>query len=571
MTSISKILYLSANCSYSHTSLAYGQLANFTKAKIQGFEWQIHECTTKDNVNETVSEILKRKPDILLSTVYIFNRCFINEVIIKIKLLLPKLKIILGGPEFLGCNKTALTSEPEIDFIFRGDESSFYLYLEHFKTKNINLITIPGICYIDEHNSYIDNGTAQLSESLDSLPSPYSEETISSKKPFMQIETSRGCYSKCSFCTSSLSKCVKLYSIERIISDLTILRKFGYKEIRVLDRTFNLPSPRACELLRVFIEEFPEMKFHLEFEPDKLTDDVLAVLKNAPYNKFHIEAGVQTFHKESLEYVKRKTNTETTLQRLKVLTSLGNIEIHADLIYGLPFQTSESIYQDLNTLIEIDPEEIQIEVLKVLPGTKIKEQLSNIAEYSPVPPYEILSTTKLSLPELINFSYLSKIIDCYYNHSELKIVFRYAAIKDKNFLHKFLNLTAKTFSFPEKPSIKTRFNLLLKYAKLENNLQLNEAVIFTAFKMGFFNIAENRVELIKKEKIENYLNKYNTVIFSDSKELLNKPVYLAKLDCNIGETLYFPKSLLVKKETKYLFRLSLGGLSKKVSEIRAIL
>ena len=596
-----KILYLSVNCSYSHSSLAFGQLYTYTKERTPDWNWTKQEYTTKDNINKIICNIISEKPDLLLSTVYLFNRPFVFDLIRKLKVLLPELKIILGGPEFLGDNKKTLLTYPEIEVIFRGDETSFYHYLKSLKVpisqKKIN--TIPGICYLDpaEHSNYIDNGISNIAtENLDSLPSPYNESLIPENKPFMQIETSRGCFSKCSFCTSSLSKNVKFYSIDRVKSDLINIRKADYKEIRVLDRTFNLPVKRACELLNMFINDFSDMKFHLEFEPEKLSDEIINILRAAPDKQFHIETGIQTFYEPSLNFINRKCDILTTKKNLSSLTGLDNIEVHADLIYGLPLQTPESVFKDLNSLIKICPAEIQVEVLKILPGTPLKQKIDhevtnnrsavsfqnlkvdnknvclNLPEsvklkYSPIPPYEVLSSSEISLEEIINFTYLSKLIDCYYNHNDMQNLIRFAAVNDSHFLNNFLELSKETLSAPEKPSMKKRIKLFSEYAELTNNEILKELILFTSFKMGMFDLANQNLKLIKKQELNNVLSKTGSLIYSEDIKLLEKPVYLADFNCNVGELWKNPFLKVIPKKTSYLFRLSQSGLSKRVSRI----
>ena len=99
---------------------------------------------------------------------------------------------------------------------------------------------------------------------------------------------------------------------------------------------------------------------------------------------------------------------------------MDNIEIHADLIGGLPGSTYESQYADLMTLIKMEPAEIQLENLKILPGLPMAE-LDEIS-YSPTPPYEILKTSEMSYEDLCKVSNWSKMIDRFYNYAPLKSI-----------------------------------------------------------------------------------------------------------------------------------------------------
>ena len=66
----------------------------------------------------------------------------------------------------------------------------------------------------------------------------------------------------------------------------------------------------------------------------------------------------------------------------------------------------------------VKPGEIQLELLKLLPGTYFRDNadLYNI-KYSPLPPYEVLETNNISYYELNKAVVLSKILDRWYNNS----------------------------------------------------------------------------------------------------------------------------------------------------------
>jgi hypothetical protein len=619
-----KVLYLSVNSSYSHSSLAYEQLRCLSEKYAPEWTWDIVECSINDNINETLRQIRQKEPDLIAATVYLFNRDFVLDVISRHAVLSPETHIVFGGPEFLGSNESILKQYSWISAVFRGDESSFPNYLnlitaDKFYSKNLK--QIPGICIISENDGYFDGGTARFQDNLDNLPSPYAKgyfdrnifkPIYSSKsriepelekgfqqpcnknslycKPFIQLETSRGCSSKCSFCTSSLTEKVQYYSLDRVCSDLIYIKNAGIREVRVLDRTFNIPSDRAVKLLKIFSEEFSDIRFHLEFNPSKMKDTVCEQLAKAAPGQFHVEIGIQTFYPPALSAVNRMAAIEKTEKGLKKLISISGIEIHADLLYGLPEQTIESVFNDLKKLILAGPEEIQLEVLKILPGTPIMNYTS--LRFSPIPPYDVLSTGNMDINDILQFSYLSKIIDSYYNVKATRNLFQFAVVKDSLFLEKFLLFASKRFAAHHgKPSPSVRFKLLFDFALETDNDLLYSITLFTYFSAGFFqkpkgllkSIASSNseaqfqtekkssptysIELIRKNELRELLKKKLPVLWSNNKPTIDKPAYLASLDCNAGDIWLNPKAAVKKGRYKYLFLLSQGGMNKRVSKI----
>ena len=570
------VLYLSVNSSYSHSSLVYGQLRCLSEKYAPEWVWDIVECSTNDNANEVLHKIQQKEPDLIVATVYLFNREFVLNTISNYAVFSPNTNVVLGGPEFLGNNENILKQYSWISAVFRGDESQFPTYLNLITSNKLyteNLKQIPGICFISEDSNYFDGGTALFQDNLDNLPSPYALNYINKNKPFIQIETSRGCPSTCSFCTSSLAKKVQYYGLDRVRSDLTYIKNYGTKEVRVLDRTFNVPSSRAVKLLRMFSEEFSDIRFHLEFNPSKLTGEIVEQLSKAPPGQFHIETGIQTFFPPALNAINRNSIPKTE-ESLKKLVNIQGIEIHADLIYALPEQTVESLFNDLGKLIKVGPEEIQIEVLKILPGTSIHNNAS--IKYSPIPPYDVLSTANINLNDILQFSYLSKIIDSYYNVKATRNLFQFAVINNSLFLENFLSFAAKRFSVHHgKPSPSIRFKLLFEFAIETDNDLLYSITRFTYYCTGFFQnpkdslkaVQSSDIELVKKNKLQDLLEENWTILWSNNKPTIDKPAYTASFDYNSADIWLDPKAAVKKGNYKYLFLLSQGGMNKRVSKI----
>ncbi|HJO92409.1 MAG TPA: DUF4080 domain-containing protein [Victivallales bacterium] len=565
-----RILYLSINSSYSHSSLAYGQLRAYTEKISEKYKWNKIEATINDNQNDILNKILLFEPGIIVSTLYLYNHEFTIKLSNKLSLLRPDIKIILGGPEFMGDNHYFLNNNPQIYCVFRGDETSFPFFLNNIENKS-QWSSVNGLCYINKNQEYIDNGISRFSDNLDNLPSLYDKFYFDNSKPFLHFETSRGCISRCSFCSSSLSNGIKLYSLERVASDLNILKEAGIKEIRILDRTFNVPLQRSLKLLELFFSSFSNMKFHIEIDPSKLTHEFISKLSEAKKNQLHIEAGVQTFNEATLKSTNRMVSNEAVINNLKKLCSLENIEIHTDLIAGLPEQTYLNIFDDISKLSAIGPEEIQLELVKILPGSLIGKNKDKGFKWSPQPPYEILETNSFSFSELSKITCLSKIIDSYYNVKVTRNVFRYAITYDNNFLKYFLEHNYSNFLRHDKPAPSKRFKLLFEYAEKTDNKLLYNITLFTYFMNGFFNSPKNNIELIKKKDLTVILkdNKINN-LWNSNHKLIDKPVYLAKFDYNIGDLWLDPFATLKKGDFKYLFRLSCAGMSKQVSSVDLI-
>jgi hypothetical protein len=138
-----------------------------------------------------------------------------------------------------------------------------------------------------------------------------------------------------------------------------------------------------------------------------------------PAGLLHLEAGIQTLRQPVLDMCARKGSCAQAVEGMKHLCGSSAFEVHADLIAGLPGYTYQQLVEDTLELMRICPGEIQLESLKLLPGTWFRQNAADLGiRYSPIPPYEVLQTPAISYEQLGKAMTLSKILDLWYNDAK---------------------------------------------------------------------------------------------------------------------------------------------------------
>lgn len=459
-----KILWLDLNCSYAHSSLALPAL-HAQISENPEIEWDMVSCTINENINMIVGAVTNKKPDIIAATCWLFTHEALIHILARCKAILPECIIMLGGPEFLGENSSFLSNYKFVDCVLRGEgEEVFPQLLEVWKQKD-KWHTIKGLCYFDSNSIYHDNGIARVIE-FDKLKSPESSSLFNWSKPFVQLETTRGCFNTCAFCVSGGEKPVRTISVDTIRERIRTIHSHGIKNIRVLDRTFNYNVKRAKELLAVFREFSPDICFHLEIHPALLADEIKEELKSLPAGLLHLEAGIQSLHENVLQTSKRHGSLSQSLEGLKFLCSLSNMETHADLIAGLPLYTLKQIFEDVVELARYGAGEIQLESLKLLPGTEMRKRAKELGIcYSPMPPYEVLKTNEISIEELKTAMHLSRMLDGYYNTEAWQSITRELIINEPEFIYAFLNHLESINVIEQPLSLEKRGIILYEFCK----------------------------------------------------------------------------------------------------------
>ena len=459
-----KLLWLDLNSSYAHSSLAlpalHAQIANHTD-----IEWCTVSATINENTGSVVNQIYRHQPDIIAATNWLFNHEQLLHIVSRAKALLPHCCVILGGPEFLGDNEAFLYKNKFVSGVFRGEgEEVFPLWLKVWNQPRKEWKSITGLCYLDESEAYHDNGLARVMNFSELVP-PEESRFFNWSKPFVQLETTRGCFNTCAFCVSGGEKPVRTLSLEATRKRLDVIHQHGIKNVRVLDRTFNYNNKRAKELLNLF-REYPDICFHLEIHPALLSDELKQELATLPKRLLHLEAGIQSLRENVLEQSRRIGKLSDALAGLKYLCSLENMETHADLIAGLPLYHLSEIFDDVRTLAEYGAGEIQLESLKLLPGTEMKRRADELGiQYSPLPPYEVLQTREITVDELQTAHYLSRLLDGFYNTPTWRSITRILILENPHFIHELLDHLVQTDVIDTPLSLEKRGLILYDFCK----------------------------------------------------------------------------------------------------------
>lgn len=467
------LLWLDINASFSHSSLALPAL----HAQCQNqewnrqIEWKSITASINTNLSLVITQILQHKPDIIAATSWLFTSDYLLAILQRVKTLCPHVTIVLGGPEFLGNNEVYLSQHNYISAVFRGEgEIVFPQWLQaYIKTSkqtfytNCNDSVIDGLCYIDSLGVYHDNGIAKV-QNYDQLAFPETSPFFCKTKAFVQLETTRGCFNTCAFCVSGADKPVRSLSLDSIKKRLDMYAEWGIVNVRLLDRTFNGSSKRAMELLLLFEKYKEKLAFHLEIHPAYLSKEVRTKLQTMPKGLLHLEAGIQSLREDVLAKSDRIGDLSKAIDGLSFLGSLENIETHLDLIAGLPGYTLQAIKEDIQSLARFNADEIQLETLKLLPGTKMRNDAISLGlKYSSQPPYEILESDRMSYAELCKAMQYSRVIDLFYNAKQWQMITRYLLLLDLDFIEHFTNWLDSKGVLQSLLSIEKRGLLLYEY------------------------------------------------------------------------------------------------------------
>lgn len=379
------------------------------------------EFTIKDKVSLIVNDIIDSGYDVVCLSTYIWNVDYIKEVCSLLKEYNSNIKIILGGPE-VSYDVDYFLDRFNIDYIISGEgEVALDVLLECIEN-NIEC-NLDGVSSKDKR-SYVQTKAVDLGY-IESLDSPYvlEQDMDSMEHRILYFETSRGCPYRCQYCLSSLEKGLRFYSIEYIKKQLDLIYATNVKTIKFLDRSFNAKSTHALEILSYIISKSRnDIQCQFEINGDVLDQKIIDYMHTyATPGVFRYEIGIQSTYDPTNEIVQRKQDFNRLKDVIVQIQNHGVIDLHLDLIAGLPLETLERFSQSFDDVFAFLPHELQLGFLKLLRGTSLKEDASKYGYiYQEHAPYELIESNDLTKKDIEHIHLAEDMLEKYWNSGKCR-------------------------------------------------------------------------------------------------------------------------------------------------------
>lgn len=376
------IVLATLNARYAHTALGLRCLkANLGPWRDRS---QILEFVVGDHPRDVAEALLAQGPRLVGLGVYIWNVAPLTEVVGILKAVRPDLPLVLGGPEMADPQDL-----PDLarwaDYRVSGEgEQSFREIVE----------------------GVLGSGAPALGEPIHPW-ALYDAQDLAHRVTY--VETSRGCPFRCAFCLSAGTG-VRSLPWPQVQEGLEDLWERGARRFKFVDRTFNL-GESGERVLRWFLPRASEgVSLHFEVVPHPFPQDLLPVLEAFPPGAVQLEVGIQTWDPQVGARIGRPQDPARVEETLRTLRTRTGVHLHTDLVVGLPGEDLRSFAAGFDRLVALQPQEIQVGVLKRLRGTPLARRAREWGlAFNPSPPHDVIRTPDLdygTLQEIKRFSLL---------------------------------------------------------------------------------------------------------------------------------------------------------------------
>jgi radical SAM superfamily enzyme YgiQ (UPF0313 family) len=324
--------------------------------------------------DEIINKIEEVKADFIGFKLWTGDGFYGSEKIARhIKGKYPDLKIFAGGPHVDWFKENILHYTDIFDAIAYGEgEETISLLAEYVEGKR-RLPEVPNLIY--EQNGEIKFTELKRMEDLNLLPDPVYDEEIypamreNQKIKFIMIDESRGCPNACHFCIhpQKSGNRWRLRDVTKIVNLMEKLRnKLGTNAFRLAGS--NTPARLKNELALEIINRGLKVRYvSYGHARDVDIEDYEMLHKSGCVSLFF---GVESGNQEILDKdINKGIKVEQIIRALKK-AKRANLLTVASIIAPCPHDTSETLKQTLDVLVEANPDSVVMSLPGVIPNTQ---------------------------------------------------------------------------------------------------------------------------------------------------------------------------------------------------------
>ena len=265
--------------------------------------------------------------------------------------------VIIGGPS-VGISGKEMLDYFDLEYAVRGDGEKVMSEFVYRIENHLPLEGLKGLIIRREGMIIQDNEPNRVTD-LDSLPFPKLNRYLNLDlyrrygSPIL-VQTKRGCTFDCAYCTYNQieGKQYRLRDPQQIADEIEVLvKESGINHIEFADSIFNVPLSHTKQVLRSVIGKRLNLKLHaMGLTPAAVDEELLDLMKLAGFNE--VDIGVESTSDIVLKSLSKDFKLRDIIKTANLLRE-KRIPATWFIILGSPVETSETVFETLNSLRKI--------------------------------------------------------------------------------------------------------------------------------------------------------------------------------------------------------------------------
>ncbi|AFM24468.1 B12-binding domain-containing radical SAM protein [Desulfomonile tiedjei] len=263
----------------------------------------------------------------------------------------PQALIVFGGPFITIRPSESFVPHGIADYWVKGNGELPLLMLHAlFKgRRELDLASIPGLVHIDE-GRIITNSKSDLPaeqefppefEGLDLSQYRYEHPMTGKNTFFLPYRISKGCPSRCSFCTGRLVDRYDYKSEDKVIRELKHLTStYGTNNVQFADASINGNPVQLSNICDRIAEELPDLRWYAYARVKGCSKDVLEKSKKA--GCFSLFWGVESADPRTVDLLGKRFDVREMHDLLEHAIAIG-IKNYVHLMYNTPHESQKTL------------------------------------------------------------------------------------------------------------------------------------------------------------------------------------------------------------------------------------
>jgi radical SAM superfamily enzyme YgiQ (UPF0313 family) len=370
--------------------LGIGYLAATLKKRVPGVEVSLFR-----DPSQFIQKVRALPPDLVGLSMTSWNSDLSRRAALMVKRIVPHVPIMAGGPCVDDQDSAIidfLRAQPFLDYLIPSEgENGTAALVQHLDGRRKDGEIIPGVAYLSSEGKLVRGRYCMPkpegeAASLDSeIPSPYLTGILDSfldQNLIPIIQTMRGCPYRCDFCVSGANAWDKLrgFDLDRVKAEINYaMARSSTSDLILTDENWGILGGRDIEIADHILKLRRDhgKPARLYYYTTKIVTDTSRTIVEMVAPIAWIGEFTMSFQSLNPETRKAIRRTNITMDKLAANIEWANernIITSSEMIYGFPYETPDSFFSGIETLLNAGMHRVTVYPLQLFPGIELDKK-----------------------------------------------------------------------------------------------------------------------------------------------------------------------------------------------------